>query len=333
MENKGNIKTLIRKFYPYAKNALGFEHPVRVVMRHDAENAAQPLGKTAYYDPQEKLIVLYVTNRHPKDVLRSFSHELVHHAQNCSGQLDNLSTHGHYAEGGLGREIERDAYERGNMNLRDWEDGRKHNKEGVNKMNEHYQIAKEEFKKIVASVVQEVVNEKKKKKKKKKDFPDLTGDGKVTKADVLKGRGVELDEDAYAQDPEHEEARKFSDDISKSFQKKDKKENLKEVNCEEIVKKVDDLERQAYDNSRASTGNDMEHFFALKLDAEARDLREKHKNCFPQAEEPAGLPQGRELTFRDLDESAKKQEQDNKTWYDSSLYSKLKSMWTTKGDK
>ena len=28
----------------------------------------------------------------------------------------------------------------------------------------------------------------------KKEFPDLTGDGKVTKADILKGRGVELDE-------------------------------------------------------------------------------------------------------------------------------------------
>jgi hypothetical protein len=30
---------------------------------------------------------------------------------------------------------------------------------------------------------------------KKKPFPDLTGDGKVTKADILKARGVELDED------------------------------------------------------------------------------------------------------------------------------------------
>jgi len=29
----------------------------------------------------------------------------------------------------------------------------------------------------------------------KAEFPDLTGDGKVTKADILKGRGVELDED------------------------------------------------------------------------------------------------------------------------------------------
>jgi hypothetical protein len=30
---------------------------------------------------------------------------------------------------------------------------------------------------------------------KKKSFPDLTGDGKVTKADILKAKGVELDED------------------------------------------------------------------------------------------------------------------------------------------
>jgi hypothetical protein len=30
---------------------------------------------------------------------------------------------------------------------------------------------------------------------KKKPFPDLTGDGKVTKADILKAKGVELDED------------------------------------------------------------------------------------------------------------------------------------------
>jgi hypothetical protein len=29
----------------------------------------------------------------------------------------------------------------------------------------------------------------------KKSFPDLTGDGKVTKADILKARGVEIDED------------------------------------------------------------------------------------------------------------------------------------------
>jgi hypothetical protein len=299
MENTQNIKDLVQKFYPYAKNALGFDHPVRVIMRKDAENAEQSLGKTAYYDPENNLIVLYVTNRHPKDILRSFSHELVHHAQNCRGDLDDLSTGGHYAKDGKGKEIEEEAYLQGNMNLRNYEDQLKF--KGKNQMNEHYQIAKEDFKKLVASVVQEVVNEKKKKKK-KKDFPDLTGDGKVTKADVLKGRGVELDE---VDQEDMEDELRHAGELARVFKKKPK-ENLKEVNCEEIVKKVIDLERQRDEMDRATgtRSNDMESFFALKLDAEARDLREKHKNCFPQAEEPAGqgLPQGRPVTFRDLDE-------------------------------
>ena len=117
MENTANIKDLIQKFYPYAKNALGFEHPVRVIMRKDAENAENPLGKTAYYDPEQKLIVLYVVNRHPKDILRSFSHELVHHAQNCRGDLNGLTTAGHYAEDGKGREIEEEAYLHGNLKI------------------------------------------------------------------------------------------------------------------------------------------------------------------------------------------------------------------------
>ena len=176
MENTNNIKDLIQKFYPYAKNALGFEHPVRVIMRKDAENAENPLGKTAYYDPEQKLIVLYIVNRHPKDVLRSFSHELVHHAQNCRGDLEDLTTGGHYAEGGKGREIEKEAYLQGNLNVRDWEDQKKF--KGDNQMNEHYSIAKEEFKRLVAETVKAVLDEKTKGK-----FDD--GDGKDEKCDYV----------------------------------------------------------------------------------------------------------------------------------------------------
>jgi hypothetical protein len=35
----------------------------------------------------------------------------------------------------------------------------------------------------------------------KKDFPDLTGDGKVTKADILKGRGVDIEEETRSVGP------------------------------------------------------------------------------------------------------------------------------------
>jgi hypothetical protein len=45
------------------------------------------------------------------------------------------------------------------------------------------------LKEMIQSVLSKPLNEK------KKSFPDLTGDGKVTKADILKARGVELDED------------------------------------------------------------------------------------------------------------------------------------------
>jgi hypothetical protein len=44
------------------------------------------------------------------------------------------------------------------------------------------------LKEMVKAALSKPLNEK------KKSFPDLTGDGKVTKADVLKARGVDLDE-------------------------------------------------------------------------------------------------------------------------------------------
>lgn len=42
-------------------------------------------------------------------------------------------------------------------------------------------------------------------KKKKKSFPDLTGDGEVTQADILKGRGVELDDEEKEEKEEKDE--------------------------------------------------------------------------------------------------------------------------------
>jgi hypothetical protein len=43
----------------------------------------------------------------------------------------------------------------------------------------------------------------------KKEFPDLTGDGKVTKADILKGRGVKLNEDGGTLKVEKEKDGKY----------------------------------------------------------------------------------------------------------------------------
>ena len=91
------------------------------VIKDDKENASNLLGKTAYYNPADKSITLYTMNRHPKDVLRSFSHEMVHHMQNLEGRLSNINTTNTNEDGDL-PEIEREAYEKGNMMLRNWED-------------------------------------------------------------------------------------------------------------------------------------------------------------------------------------------------------------------
>ena len=87
----------------------------------DSENANNILGKTAYYNPAEKSITLFTLNRHPKDILRSFSHEMVHHIQNLENRLNNINTTNTNEDGDL-PEIEREAYEKGNMMLRNWED-------------------------------------------------------------------------------------------------------------------------------------------------------------------------------------------------------------------
>ena len=87
----------------------------------DAENAKSFFGKTAYYDPNNRVIVLYTMNRHPKDIMRSFAHEMIHHEQNCDDRLGNIQTQDTNEDGDL-PEIEREAYEKGNMTFRNWTD-------------------------------------------------------------------------------------------------------------------------------------------------------------------------------------------------------------------
>ena len=86
------------------------------VIKDDEENASLLLGKTAYYDPNNQSITLYTMNRHPKDVLRSFAHEMVHHEQNLEGRLNNINTTNTNEDGNL-PEIEKEAYEKGNLSL------------------------------------------------------------------------------------------------------------------------------------------------------------------------------------------------------------------------
>ena len=101
-----------------------------VLIRKDEINASNFFGRTAYYDPNAKEIVIYTTGRHDKDIVRSFSHEMIHHMQNLDGTLHNISTQNTNEDGKL-LELEKEAYLLGNITFRNWEDNLK-NIEGKN---------------------------------------------------------------------------------------------------------------------------------------------------------------------------------------------------------
>jgi hypothetical protein len=102
----------------------------KVIIASTTENANNPFGKTAYYDPMQKSVTLFVAGRHIKDVLRSYAHELIHHNQNLSGMFDNNNISAlsdpRYAENDKHLlNMEKDAYLRGNIAFRFWEDSMK----------------------------------------------------------------------------------------------------------------------------------------------------------------------------------------------------------------
>ena len=129
VENNSNIDItdltdIITQFMPFSQERLEFDQPVSLIFQSDDDNANKLLGKTAFYSPEELSVTVFVDGRHPKDILRSLSHELVHHAQNCRGEFDSSDDCGPgYAQQNPHlRNMEIEAYKQGNLIFRDFED-------------------------------------------------------------------------------------------------------------------------------------------------------------------------------------------------------------------
>jgi len=95
--------------------------PSIVLVDDDVNNAEEFLGKTAYYDPINKSITLYTYGRHPKDIVRSYSHEMIHHIQNLEGRLGDITTTNTQEDDHL-NDIEAEANLKGTMTFRNWTD-------------------------------------------------------------------------------------------------------------------------------------------------------------------------------------------------------------------
>ena len=87
----------------------------------DSENAKDFFGKTAYYDPNKQHIVLYTEGRHPKDIVRSYAHEMIHHIQYLEDRLGDVSGTNTMEDDHLDK-IEQEANLRGTMTFRNWTD-------------------------------------------------------------------------------------------------------------------------------------------------------------------------------------------------------------------
>ena len=76
---------------------------------------------TGYYEPEEKTVTVFINYRHPKDVLRSIAHELIHHRQAEEGLLTSeISRTEQKLENSVIRPFEEEAYLKGNIAFRMW---------------------------------------------------------------------------------------------------------------------------------------------------------------------------------------------------------------------
>ncbi len=259
--SKDDLKFYIQEFYKFAlENLKQMNRKVTVILKDDEANADDFFGKTGYYNPDEEEIILFITNRHPKDIIRSFAHELIHHEQNCRGDYLNLNlgmtaTDPAYAlhDDGL-REMEREAFERGNMLFRYWCDIKKLEIRGENIMSENKSLEEVLLQKVIKRLVSEAGMPM------KTDSEDVDGDGNkeekvpafLDKGDVkkkkgsgkvpkqlqkfVKGKGKEQGKESEEEESEEEELKEsFQHPYPELFQKKNRLNNERFSKHENLI--------------------------------------------------------------------------------------------------
>lgn len=237
------IQPVAEELMGHCQQKMGFKEPPGMFFVDDEDNAADMFGKTAHYDPANKEVVVFITGRHPKDVLRSIAHELVHHMQNLRGDFDDdFDTSPGYAQTNPKlRKMEAEAYLLGNMIFRDWEDGIKTKRLQENK--ETKPMNNSELRNLVEKILLEKLKEA-------KSHPLDVAEPKTGKPDAKDFKA--LRDGAKAKDSkkdEKEDEKEAVDEQSKTdlpdrgAQRAQGGRRLDEEELEEEVKSQDDLPR------------------------------------------------------------------------------------------
>lgn len=106
------LQKTVKEFIGWCRPRLGLEGRIRVILvNSDINHGGQ--NTFGYYDPQDKCIHVCVKDRHPIDVLRTLSHELVHRAQAQHQPLTG-------EDGATGSDIENEANALAGILMRLW---------------------------------------------------------------------------------------------------------------------------------------------------------------------------------------------------------------------
>jgi len=334
-----HMGSYLKSFLPYVQKRMGFNRPPAIFFDSDPQNAENVLGKTAYYNPETEEIVVFVDKRHPKDILRSLSHELVHHSQNCRGDLNpeiaGETTPGYAQTNAHMRAMEGEAYLKGNgYYFRDWEDSLKNGLEETNykhitgdshKMATYEQLKEDITKKVVAALT-EKLNEGKKK-------PDGDGDGvppwadkddndpKVQEEAVEEGEpcgtcGSVEDRAMEAMKAVHDLASAAGVDLQADVS------GPGDVEYGEDEEKLEEM-YQVYDHGGNLRDTDAEQAQYEKAKKE-KEEEEKRKAAFNSAK----FQRENEELEEAQEEKVVEEAISNDQWYQSELFESLKKRWT-----
>ena len=115
---------ILRLILPFTRKRLKFDIAPVIKLLDRESDKQEILGTTAFYNPLDYSVSVYTHGRLPKDILRSITHELVHHSQACRGDLtgQEQTELGYAQKNPHLRNMEKQAYLYGNMLLRDFED-------------------------------------------------------------------------------------------------------------------------------------------------------------------------------------------------------------------
>ena len=91
MSQEDTVVRQVADLVNFTKEFLGIDDDVKIEL---AFEKTPDIVTTAYYNPYEKLIKVYVKDRAIMDVCRSIAHELVHHKQNIDGRLNDIQNDG-----------------------------------------------------------------------------------------------------------------------------------------------------------------------------------------------------------------------------------------------